>query len=348
MKKSFLEKLRCLGCTQSKWQLEIIKENPSEIREGSLRCQSCSRTYKIQDGILHMLDEILPEEIAHEKEHAESFGYLVTAEGTKHPINRETLTGFKDLFLSLPTGDGSHFFQPGGSFDNQAGNAQRFFQTVELLNLKGNEKILEVGASFGWASWRFAQKGCDVTALDVTDYLMTSDLYFEKDDSYYERVMSDMSTLPFKNQTFDIIFSHSVIHHCKVLKALFQEFNRALKPGGRVVALHECAFGILEDKSGKALQEAIHEGFNENAYTLPQWKKGALDGGFKKVNFHFFSFIEGYTHRKKIRGTKNTLKLNLAARIQTIPWLHRLLNQLSVPGRVFLRPKAWMMIAIKN
>ncbi|MBI3312723.1 MAG: class I SAM-dependent methyltransferase [Candidatus Omnitrophica bacterium] len=348
MKKTLPDLLRCPGCSKSQWKLDVRAEDEREIREGMLKCGACEKTFEIRNGILNTLGENLPEEVAHEKEHAESFGYLVTAEGQKHPINPETFTQFRHLFLSLPAGDGSHFFQPGGSFDNQAGNAERFFKTLDLLNLTGGQKVLEVGASFGWSSWRFTQRGCSVVALDVTNYLMAADLYFEEDGNYFERVTADMSVLPFKDESFDIIFSHSVIHHCKDLGKLFGEFARVLKPGGRVVALHECAFGIFEDKSGKALQEAIDEGFNENAYTIPEWKKGAHQGGFKKVKLHFFSFIEDYLYRKKLRGAPMTAKLRLAAWIQRNAFLHPLLNALSVIPRIFLRPKAWMIIATKS
>ena len=347
MKKEFADSLRCLDCKKSQWRLDIISQDTREIREGKLTCDSCGREYEIQNGILNALGAKLPEEVAHEKEHAESFGYLVTAQGEKHPINPNTIHQFSDIFLSLPAGDGSHFFQPGGSFDNQAGNAERFFKTLDLLKLTGQEKVLEVGASFGWSSWRFAQRGCSVTALDVTNYLMTADLYFEKDGSYFDRLMADMSVLPFKDQTFDIIFSHSVIHHCQDLAKLFSEFHRVLNPGGRVVALHECAFGLLEDKSGKALQEAIHEGFNENAYTIPQWKKGALDGGFQRVDLHFFSFIDDYVCRKRLRNARMTFKLRLALWVQSQPALHRFLNKISEIPRIILRPKSWLMAAVK-
>ena len=287
-------------------------------------------------------------EVACEKSHSERLGYLKTASGESYQINQETIERFRNIFLTLPTGDGSPMFQPGGCFDNQAQNAARFFETLNLLNLKGNEKVLEVGASFGWSAWRFAQRGCDVVALDVTNYLAVSDLYFEEDDAYFERVMADINRLPFKDESFDLIFSHSVIHHCQDLGGLFRTFYRLLRPGGRVVALHECAFGLLEDKSGPALQEAIEEGYNENAYTLPQWKKGARDGGFHDVHFHFFSFVNDYTRRKKDRKAPLTFKLKLAAWIQRHPVLHRLINDLSVAPRILLRPKNWMMTAVKT
>ncbi|MDP3920007.1 MAG: class I SAM-dependent methyltransferase [Candidatus Omnitrophota bacterium] len=329
------------------WELKVTVENDREIRQGEIRSKSSGKTYAIVDGIVHTLGDHLAEEVQHEKEHAESFSYFQDDHGNPCPITRETLERNRNLFISLPKGDGSQHFQPGGGFDNQAGNATRFFKTLDFLNLKGGESVLEVGASFGWSSWRFAQRGCDVVALDVTNYLMAADLYFEEDGSYFERVSGDMNNLPFGDETFDLIFSHSVIHHCKELGPLFGEFRRVLKPGGRVVAIHECAFGLLEDKSGKALQEAIDEGFNENAYTLPQWKKGAHDGGFKNVQLHFFNFIDCYIDRKELRSAPQTWKLKLAYWLKAHSRLSALVNQLSILPRIILRPKSWMIIATK-
>ncbi|HXV27469.1 MAG TPA: methyltransferase domain-containing protein, partial [bacterium] len=228
MKPDLAPLLRCLDCGKSDWDIKVDSENSFEVREGSLICRECRAHYPVHDGILGMLRE-LSEEVAHEKKHAESFSYLETREGEKFPINRETLNRFRQLFLSLPAGDGSEIFQPGGSFDNQAGNARRFFKTLEMLRLTGSERVLEVGASFGWSAWRFAQKGCDVVALDVTDYLMAGDLYMEADGSFFNRMTADMNGLPFRDGTFDLIFAHSVLHHCKDVGELFRELRRVLR-----------------------------------------------------------------------------------------------------------------------
>jgi len=347
MKPSLLSILRCLDCSGVAFECRSRFEDAREIREGTVRCRGCGREYPVEGGILQALERELPEEVRREKEHAESFGYLTDRDGKKYPINADTLKQFRDLFLTLPRGDGSHFFQPGGSFDNQSGNAGRYFQTLDGLGLTGKERVLEVGASFGWSPWHFAKRGCEVVALDVTNYLAAADLYFAEDGSYFERMTADMSRLPFRDETFDIIFSHSVIHHCKDLTALFGEFKRVLRPGGRVVALHECAFGLWENKSGGALQQAIDEGFNENAYTIPEWKGFIRAAGYSKIRVRFFSFIEGYIDRKEQRGARPNFKLRLAYAVKSKPWLHGLLNQISFLPRLFFRPKAWMVIAQK-
>jgi SAM-dependent methyltransferase len=347
VKENLIIRLRCLACGATDWQTEITEANSAEIREGCLRCRSCGKSYPIRAGIVDFLEEKLAEEIRHEKEHAESFGYIVTSNGEKYSVNRESLQKFRSLFLSLPAGDGSHFFMPGGSFDNQAGNASRFFETLDLLKLRKGERVLEVGASFCWGSRYLAKRGCDVTALDITNYPQAADIFFEEDGIFFDRVMADMSSLPFSDGTFDTIFSHSVIHHCKDLSKLFGEFRRILKPCGRVVALHECAFGLLENKAGKALQQAIDDGFNENAYTLPQWERGARGGGFRKVRFHFFSVVDDYVNRKKLRKAKRTFKIALAEWLLKHALLHKFFHGLTLGPRVLLRPKSWMMIAVK-
>ena len=346
MKKELLETMQCLNCRASSLELQIFNEDLREVREGGVYCKNCQVRCAISGGVLNMLPAVLSPEIIHEKEHAEEFDYIDTEEG-RYPINQETLKKFKNLFLSLPAGDGSKVFLPGGSFDNQAGNAERFFKTLGMLRLTGSERVLEVGASFTWGAWRFAQKGCRVVALDITEYLHAADLYMEHDGAYYDRVMADMSQLPFKDGSFDLVFSHSVVHHCKDLKKLFSEFCRVLKPGGRLVALHECSFGLLEDKSGKALKEAIDEGFNENAYTVPQWTKGIRDGGFRHVRCHFFSVIDDYLYRKKLRKAPRTFEIALAEWIRQEPLVHGILNALSVWPRIIFRPKSWMFIATK-
>lgn len=346
MKAQLIEQMLCLTCQQSDWKLVADSEDRGEIREGRLVCRHCERVYPIEKGILNAIGD-LPKEVAHEKEHSETADYIQTADGEKWLINEKTIEQFRSLFLNLPAGDGSYHFQPGGSFDNQAGNAERFFKTLRMLQLTGKERVLEVGASFGWASRHFARAGCEVVAMDVTHFLQVADIYMEEDNTHFNRLMGDMSALPFKDGTFDIIFSHSVIHHCKDLKKLFAEFARVLKPKGRAVALHECAFGLLEDKSGSALQEAIEEGFNENAYTIPEWIQGARQGGFRKVKIHFFSFVDDYIFRKKSRGAKSTFKLKAAQWIQDRPKLNRFLNALSYWPRIILRPKAWMIVAAK-
>ena len=90
MKKALLDSLKCRTCQKSQWELRADYQDEREVREGTLQCTGCQATYPIHRGILNTI-QVLSEEVAHEKEHAESHGYIETSDGTKHPINEETI-----------------------------------------------------------------------------------------------------------------------------------------------------------------------------------------------------------------------------------------------------------------
>jgi len=46
---------------------------------------------------------------------------------------------------------------------------------------------------------------------------------------------ADAESLPFPEQSFDLVLGHAVLHHLPDLERAFREFHRVLKPGGYVV-----------------------------------------------------------------------------------------------------------------
>src|SRR5207244_12887674 len=46
---------------------------------------------------------------------------------------------------------------------------------------------------------------------------------------------ADAESLPFVEESFDLVLGHAVLHHLPDLERAFVEFHRVLKPGGRVV-----------------------------------------------------------------------------------------------------------------
>src|SRR5215213_3470632 len=49
-----------------------------------------------------------------------------------------------------------------------------------------------------------------------------------------ETVACEAASLPFDDESFDLVFGHAVLHHLPDLAAAFREFRRVLRPGGLV------------------------------------------------------------------------------------------------------------------
>lgn len=121
-----------------------------------------------------------------------------------------------------------------------SGEAQSTVEMVsELRDLK-DKRILDIGGSL-LDSWRFLWHG-DAAAVDhievspVTQQLafFKASRLFEKDPNLVEKLWfhtSPAECLPFKDCSYDIVFSRSTIHHCRRPK-VFEEILRVLKPGG--------------------------------------------------------------------------------------------------------------------
>ena len=65
-------------------------------------------------------------------------------------------------------------------------------------------------------------KTCDMTMLPFLDYVFDPDNY---------------KIVNCEDQSIDIIYCRNVLHHIPNLSALFNEFNRILKPNGRIVII---------------------------------------------------------------------------------------------------------------
>ena len=215
---------------------------------------------------------------------------------------------------------------------------------MDYLNLRGSERILEIGACFSSSSFNFAKKGCRVAALDISNYLKASNVFVKK--AYFDRIFSDMHNMPFADDAFDIVFASAALHHSKDLKAVFEEIRRVLKPGGRVILINESARGIFE-KTHPVYKEMNDKGFGDTCYTLSEWKKGALEAGFKNVKIEFLSIADDYITRHKNRGSKDTIKLNLAYFIKNHKKLESFLLSLLIFERFLFRPKSWRLVSYK-
>ncbi len=103
------------------------------------------------------------------------------------------------------------------------------FQFIPNLGDLKNKKVLDVGAGTGRLSLRLAEKGADVTALDVSPEILK---ILKKKNSQIKTIVATAESLPFPDNSFNIITGTFLIVHLKELKYFFQEAHRVLKPNG--------------------------------------------------------------------------------------------------------------------
>lgn len=343
MREAILKFLRCPACKGNSLSLNKGLADNLEIKSGELTCGGCAAAYKITDGIADFLNNA-NERVRRERKAMDEEVYIVDAAGNKYQITDVTIEKFKDKFLAMPQGDGSYFFKRGGSFQSIAEASDRFYRALESLRLTGKERILEVGASFSYASSKFAKIGCSAVALDISNYLKVSGLFVK--NAYYERIFSDMHNIPFQDNTFDIVFGAAVLHHSNKLKEAFSEIHRVLKPGGRIMLINEPSRGIFE-KVHPVFEEMENKGYGDISYTIPEWLRSAQAGGFKKIKIEFLSLADDYITRHKNRDTRDNFKLRLARFFQEHRGIEKLLLSLFILPRLLFRQKSWRLVGYK-
>ncbi len=103
-------------------------------------------------------------------------------------------------------------------------------------------KALEIGAGTGFFSLNLKQAGAlgDVHVSDVSAGMVeNATLNARKLGFDVTGTVSAAESLPYDDNTFDIVVGHAVIHHIPDVESALREILRVLKPGGRFVIAGE-------------------------------------------------------------------------------------------------------------
>lgn len=104
-----------------------------------------------------------------------------------------------------------------------------------VIRVKG-KKILEVGAGMGGDSVYLAKQGAVVTALDYTGEALSAIREHAKIENVELSIkQGDTRQLPFKDESFDIVFHQGLLEHFKDPVSVLKEHVRVLKKGGFLV-----------------------------------------------------------------------------------------------------------------
>jgi len=96
---------------------------------------------------------------------------------------------------------------------------------------------LEIGSGTGYFSLNLVQLGAieRLMATDISaEMLSTLSTTAQRLGVTAETRVTDAETLPFADESFDLVFGHAVLHHLPDLDRALAEFHRVLRPGGAI------------------------------------------------------------------------------------------------------------------
>ena len=99
-------------------------------------------------------------------------------------------------------------------------------------------RVLEIGCGLGTDGAQFAQAGADYTGVDLTEAAVElARKRFELFGLPGRFLTADAEKLDFADESFDLVYSHGVLHHTPDTESAVREIHRVLRAGGRAVVM---------------------------------------------------------------------------------------------------------------
>ncbi|NKB68360.1 MAG: methyltransferase domain-containing protein [Candidatus Latescibacteria bacterium] len=121
---------------------------------------------------------------------------------------------------------------------------RRFEALLRLLQVRPDQRLLDIGCGSGWFSALCQEQGARVWALDMAPAGVARARarfpavpYFQAGDVYH---------LPFADASFDAVVLSEVVEHLEHIEQALAQVRRVLKPGGRVLVSVPYRETILE------------------------------------------------------------------------------------------------------
>jgi SAM-dependent methyltransferase len=211
---------------------------------------------------------------------------------------------------------------------------------------------LEIGAGTGYFTLNMLQAGVveRATATDISEGMLGVLAASAAERGLeVETVRTEAESLPFEDESFDLVFGHAVLHHIPDLERAFGEFSRVLRPGGVVAFCGEPSrygdrIAAVPKRVGLALAPVWRRALRAAPRNGGEHSHGGDHGLEWDVDVHSFSpgelrrlSADAGLEAPRIRGEE------LAA--NAFGWVCRSLESTAEPEEV---PMAWRTFAFRG
>ncbi len=205
------------------------------------------------------------------------------------------------------------------------------------------KRVLEIGVGVGTDFCQWVKNNARPTGVDLTSqavHLTRKQLDLRRvPSSGYGLMQSDAEHLPFKDNSFHVVYSWGVLHHTPQTKMAFEEVLRVLAPEGKLKAmvyhvpswtswLLWCRYALCAGRPFTSLREVISrhlESPGTKAYSSTEISRLLSDIGFEDI------------HLEVKLGPSDLLKIELSYKYRSI--IYRIIK---------LIYPAWLVKAVGN
>jgi len=111
-------------------------------------------------------------------------------------------------------------------------------KNLDRIDWRG-KRVLEIGLGQGADAEQIVRRGGNYSGIDLTDESVKRvKMRFALKGLEHDRIeQASALELPFPDNSFDIVYSHGVLHHIPEIKRAQSEIARVLKPTGQLIAM---------------------------------------------------------------------------------------------------------------
>jgi ubiquinone/menaquinone biosynthesis C-methylase UbiE len=155
-------------------------------------------------------------------------------------------------------------------------------QIVLVAALSGREYVLDAGSGAGHTALAFAPHAAHVVTVDLSNAMLAQGARQAQERGLHniEFRQADVESLPFADQSFDLIVSRYSAHHWPHPQQALGEFRRLLRPGGCFLLSDIVSYDDFTADTHLQTLEILRDRSHVRDHTVAAWLAMLAQQGF--------------------------------------------------------------------